>query len=129
MEAQSIAVLIPIAGIVFGVGIAAVAIVTEHREKVKRAELRHKERLAALEKGIELPPELADKAEGGKPRFLLQGLVWLGVGIGIFFALGALAGRDVGMLGLIPAAVGVATLIYYAIEGRKEKRGDAPPAA
>jgi hypothetical protein len=129
MEAQSIAVLIPIAGIVFGVGIAAVAIVTEHREKVKRAELRHKERIAALEKGIELPPEIVDKAEAGKPRFLLQGLVWLGVGIGIFFALGALAGDDVGMLGLIPAAVGVATLIYYAIEGRKEKRRDAPPAA
>ncbi|MGQ0384727.1 MAG: DUF6249 domain-containing protein [Gammaproteobacteria bacterium] len=129
METESIAVLIPIAGIIFGIGIAAVAIVTTHREKVKRAELRHKERLAALEKGVELPPEIVDKDEDGRPRFLLQGLVWLGVGVGIFFALGALAGERVGMLGLIPAAVGIATLIYYAIEGRKEKNGGHPPAA
>ncbi len=129
METDSIAVLIPIAGIVFGIGIAAVAIVTTHREKVKRAELRHKERLAAMEKGIELPPEIVDKDNGDKPRFLLQGLIWLGVGIGNFFALGALAGERVGMLGLIPAAVGVATLLYYAIEGRKERKGEAAPSA
>jgi len=129
METQSIAVLIPIVGIVFGIGIAAVAVVTTHREKVKRAELRHQERLAAMEKGIELPPEIVDKGGDGRPRFLLQGLIWLGVGIGIFFALGELAGDDVGMLGLIPAAVGIATLIYYAIEGRKEGRDRSPPAS
>ncbi|MGQ0428851.1 MAG: DUF6249 domain-containing protein [Gammaproteobacteria bacterium] len=129
MDHQSIAVLIPIAGIVFGIGIAAVSIVTTHREKVKRAELRHRERLAAMEKGIELPPEIVDKIDGERPRFLLQGLVWLGVGIGIFFALGALAGERVGMLGLIPAAVGVATLIYYAIEGRKEQKVGGAPGA
>jgi hypothetical protein len=128
MDHQSIAVLIPIAGIVFGIGIAAVSIVTTHREKVKRAELRHKERIAAMEKGVEMPPEIIDTDESGRPRFLLQGLIWLGVGIGIFFALGELAGDDVGMLGLIPAAVGIATLIYYAIEGRKENRDRSPPA-
>lgn len=129
METESIAVLIPIAGIVFGIGIAAVAIVTSHREKVKRAELRHRERLAAMEKGIEMPPEIVEKDDAGRPRFLLQGLIWLGVGIGIFFALGELAGDDVGMLGLIPAAVGIATLIYYAVEGRKENRDRSPPAS
>lgn len=129
METGSIAVLIPIAGIVFGIGIAAVAIVTSHREKVKRAELRHKERLAAMDKGIEMPPEIVDQDDAGRPRFLLQGLIWLGVGIGIFFALGDLAGDEVGMLGLIPAAVGIATLIYYAIEGRKETSDRRPPAS
>ena len=44
--------MIPIFGIVFGVGVAIVSIVVNHREKVKRAELRHRERIVALEKGL-----------------------------------------------------------------------------
>ena len=57
MDEEMLALIIPIFGIVFGVGVAIVAIVAGHRESVKRAELRHRERMAALEKGIELPPE------------------------------------------------------------------------
>ena len=60
METDIMALMIPIFGIVFGVGVAIVTIVTAHREKVKRAELRHRERLAAIEKGIELPPDPPD---------------------------------------------------------------------
>ncbi len=45
--------------------------------------------------------------------------MWLFIGIGLFIALGAVAGEDVRYFGLIPAGVGAALLIYYFVEGRK----------
>ena len=51
-------------------------------------ELRHKERLAAMEKGLELPPELAEPAEtNGKSNGLRSGLIGLGVGLALGFIL------------------------------------------
>jgi hypothetical protein len=50
MAIEQMALLIPILGIVLGVGVAIVAIIASHREKQKRAELRHRERIAAIEK-------------------------------------------------------------------------------
>jgi hypothetical protein len=120
MDPQSIAVLIPIFGIVFGIGIAAVSIISAHQRRLQRYELRHKERLAAMEKGLELPPELAEPSEtNGKSNGLRSGLIGLGVGVVLYFALREVAGSDVALFGLIPAAVGIAQLAYYFIEGRK----------
>ena len=122
MEDGLVALFIPLFGIVFGVGVAIVAIMTAHREKTQRVELRHKERLAAMEKGLELPPELEDLDNGGKRSrsgSLRSGLIGVGVGIVLYFALDRLAGDDIALFGLIPAAVGLANLIFYVIEGRK----------
>ncbi len=122
MEDGMVALFIPLFGIVFGVGMAIVAIMTVHREKTQRVELRHKERLAAMEKGLELPPELEDPDNGGKRSrsgSLRSGLIGVGVGIVLYFALDRLAGDDIALFGLIPAAVGLANLIFYVIEGRK----------
>ncbi len=122
MEDGMVALFIPLFGIVFGVGVAIVAIMTAHREKTLRVELRHKERLAAMEKGLELPPELEDPDNGGKRSrsgSLRSGLIGVGVGIVLYFALDRLAGDDIALFGLIPAAVGLANLIFYVIEGRK----------
>ncbi len=57
MEVEIMALMIPIIGIIFGIAIAFAAITYGHREKLKRAELRHRERMAAIERGIEVPPE------------------------------------------------------------------------
>jgi hypothetical protein len=122
MDEESLALLIPIFGIVFGVGVAMVAIVTVHREKVKRAELRHRERLAAIEKGIELPPDPADLEPHRKGGLLRSGLVGLFVGIVLYFALNAVADEDVALFGLIPAAVGVANLIAHFVDVRKSRK-------
>lgn len=120
MGADSIAVMIPIVAIVFGVGIAAIALITGHQRKLKRHELRHRERLAAMEKGLELPPELADSDEGDrKSNGLRSGMIGVAVGVVLYFALREVAGSDVALFGLIPAAVGIAQLAYYFIEGRK----------
>lgn len=124
MNPDSIAVFIPIVAIMFGIGIAAVSIISAHYQKVQRHELRHKERLAAMEKGIELPPELSESVEDVKKSSgLRSGLIALGVGIALFFALRGVAGSDVALFGLIPAAVGIAQLLYYFIEGRKPVNG------
>ena len=123
----NIGILIPLFAIVFGIGIAVVAIITKHRQDLQRNELRHRERLAAIEKGIELPPELAadngnGNGDGGgsrRGRYLRTGLTTLFVGIVLYFALLNLVGEEVALFGLIPAAVGVANLIFYFVEGRK----------
>jgi hypothetical protein len=135
--------------------------------RYRRRELPHKERLAALEKGVALP-ELHDETYGaGSPRvYLLRGMMWLFSGIAIMIVLGAISQatqqpralerrlydgnrlkelgateeqirsiqndttpRDgmpfaVALLGLIPASVGLAYLIFYGLEGKK--RNDSP---
>jgi hypothetical protein len=52
-------------------------------------ELQHKETLAALEKGVSLPPR---QTEPWTPRvYLLRGMIWLFVGLTSFVALSAIA--------------------------------------
>jgi hypothetical protein len=122
MENEMASLMIPLFGIVFGVSVAIVAMVTGHRQKIQRVELRHKERLAAIEKGLELPPDAGDPEDAGKrPRSgsLRSGLIGLSVGIVLYFALDRVTGDEVALFGLIPAAIGLANLIFYFIEGRK----------
>lgn len=121
MNEDIVALLIPILGIVFGIGVAIVAIIAKHREKTQRVELRHKERLAALERGLELPPEIEQPDDGGRrgAGSLRSGLIGLFVGIVLYFALYRVAGDDVALFGLIPAAVGLANLIFYFSERRR----------
>ena len=126
MDTEKIAILIPLFAIVFGISVAIVAIITGHRQRIQRTELRYKERLAAIEKGLELPPELEDPDNGGKRSrsgSLRGGLIGLAVGIVLYFALDRVAGADVALFGLLPAAIGLANLIFYFIEGRKAASG------
>jgi hypothetical protein len=121
MGIEHMALLIPIVTIVLGVGIAIVAIVTSHREKQKRAELRHRERMAAIEKGIELPLDPDPDAEPKKSGSALKsGLISLFLGIVLYIAIREVTGDDIALFGLIPAAIGVGTLISYFVEGRKK---------
>ena len=127
MEEGIVALFIPLFGIVFGILVAIVVIVTQHRQKIQRAELRHKERLAAIDKGLELPPEMEDPDGAGKRSrsgSLRSGLIGLGIGIVLYFAIGKVADEDVALFGLIPAAVGLANLIFYYVEGRKQANGN-----
>ncbi len=127
METESIAVLIPLSAIILGISAGIVGIVSRHRQVLQRADLRHKERLAAIEKGLDLPPEAVD-AETSRPRFLLRGLIWTFVGCAGYFTLGAVAGEEEATLACIPFAVGLAYLVYYFVEGRKEvKAAGVPP--
>ena len=124
MAIEQMALLIPILGIVLGVGVAIVAIIASHREKQKRAELRHRERIAAIEKGIELPPDADAEPPQKKSSSLKSGLINLFLGAVLYFAIREVAGDDVALFGLIPAAIGVGSLISYFVESRR-KNGSA----
>jgi len=135
MTADVIGVFIPIIAIIMSLSIPIVFAIVDYRRRRDIVEANHKERLAAIERGMELPALPESFYQSIKPArrssYLLPGLVWLFVGIGIFVALGAIAGHDVRMLGLIPAAVGLALLVYHFVEGRKLPLAgqDKPPVA
>jgi hypothetical protein len=119
MDVEQMALMIPILAIVLGVAVAMIAIVSSHREKLKRTELRHRERLAAIEKGIELPLDPEPVVDARKGSTLKSGLSGLFIGIVLYLALREVADSDVALFGLIPAAFGLASLISYFVEGRK----------
>lgn len=51
--------------------------------RYRRRELQHRERMAALEKGVDLPP-MAETAEALNPKlYLLRGMIWLFAGVGL----------------------------------------------
>jgi hypothetical protein len=137
MDVAVVGVFVPIVAIVFGVGVAIVAIWTGYRQRALRMELRHRERLAAIDKGLELPPEAIDPAldpVNTRPRHLLRGLVWSLLGIAVAATFYNMAGDEEAWIGSIPFSIGLAYLVFYVVEGRKESaaalaggasRGDA----
>ena len=132
MNEEVIATFIPIVAIVMSLLIPIIYQITEYRRRRDIVEALHKERMAAIERGIEpkpLPEELLNPFRRNRnPRYLLTGMIWLFIGIGIFVFLGAVAGEDVRWIGLIPGGVGLAYLLYHLIEGRHEKKLEAAPA-
>ena len=106
----------------------------------QRRALVHKERLAAIEKGLPLPPEAAASLSPEAERhrswnvqrlLLLAGLVWLSLGISTFVVLSAIFSanspsaadlpRGLQWIGLAPATIGLSHLIVYAV-GRSRDR-------
>ena len=113
--------------VVMGIGIGMLAIWTEHKKRITLMQLCHQERMAALEKGLELPPFPQEEAEAPEVpgSGLKGGLIWLALGIGLGLFLGFQEKPDIHpALSAIPVALGVAYLLYYAIVGRKLQ----PPA-
>jgi cadmium resistance protein CadD (predicted permease) len=127
MQAENIAVFIPIVAIVMGISVAIVSIWSEHKRKAQLLEQNHRERMQAIEKGIELPPlpsHLVGLSNGpstaSAAKSLRSGVMLLLIGILLFFAIDVAGGREGALFGLIPAAVGVANLLYAAIQWKKE---------
>jgi hypothetical protein len=100
----------------------------------QRRVLIHRERLIALEKGIELPPleREAQRSTWNAQQFLLlAGLIWISLGVGAILTLTALiaegspAAADIpdGMqwIGLAPIGIGLSHLIVYFV-GRNQGR-------
>ena len=91
--------LIPIFGILLGIGGPAVVIIVwfwlNYHKRRKLMELHHTERMAAIERGMEIPPlpiELINGRSVPKRRrtALLPGLVWFFIGLA--FVIGVLSG-------------------------------------
>ena len=119
--------MIPIVAIVMGIGIGMLALVLQYRKRKEMFALYHQERMAAIEKGIELPPLpdafFAEEGKEARPpsphRHLLTGLILLLLGVSLTLALYFEVGTQY-LWGLIPAGLGLAFLIFYFAVGRKE---------
>jgi hypothetical protein len=128
----ALALLIPILSVTLSLGAVIVWILVWHRRRVHEVDCRHKERMAAIEKGLELPPESLPQPAQMPPRarYLLRGLIWLGVGFALTLAVRDWFGSQIGGVGWIAVAVGAAYLIFYFVEGRKAtvSEHETPPS-
>ena len=126
MSEGQLVFLVPIVGIVMGVMIPIVYQILDYRRRRDVVEAHHKERMAAIERGMDIPPLpeawLGERTHR-RPRYLLSGMVWFFLGVALFVFLGALVDEEPGVkfVGLIPGGIGLAYLLYYLIEGRHEK--------
>ena len=115
----ALGMLIPILSVTVSLGALIVWIVVWYRRRMHEVDCRHKERMAAIEKGLELPPEpLPQPQQAPRSRYLLRGLIWLGVGLAITFGGQDWLRAPLGGGGWIAVAVGAAYLIFYFVEGR-----------
>lgn len=116
--------------------IALIAFVAyRHWLRHQRRVLVHRERMTALEKGIELPSMVEEVQQSGlgmRRYLLLGGLIWIALGIGLAIAMTVLLNsnlpnvgplpRSLPAVGLIPALIGLAHLIVFWVEVRAGKR-------
>jgi hypothetical protein len=132
MSIPILALLIPIISVTASLAALIIWILVWHRRRVHEVDCRHKERMAAIEKGLELPPESLPQPAQMPPRarYLLRGLIWLGVGLALTFGVRDWFGTQIGGCGWIVVAVGAAYLIFYFVEGRKAavSESEAPPS-
>ena len=79
----ALGLMIPIISVTVSLGALIVWIVVWSRRRMHEIDCRHQERMAAIEKGLELPPDSVPQPEQMPPRsrYLLRGLIWLGVGL------------------------------------------------
>lgn len=116
--------LVPLVAIVFGISFvpSIIWIILSYRKRRRFMELHHTERMAAIERGMDIPPLPLELVDGGSPRrrrsSLLPGLVWFFVGLALLISM-KLDGDVPSIAGLVPLAIGIAYLIYYVVEGKK----------
>jgi len=122
LQPWMIAIIMPIAGLFFAAVFGISGMYFHHRKQ----ELWHQTARLALEKGQPLPTfgDVVEPAAPATPQtrwrgLMIGGLINLGVGAGLFVALGQLpnASFNVGYFGCIPGFIGIALLIGALVEG------------
>lgn len=117
VDAEVVAVFIPILGVLGGCLIAITAVIMNGRRK----ELEHRERILAMEKGLPVPSPTT--VEIDRPKYSgrrANGLVLTGIGLALTIALTAEEGfTDGGMWGLIPMFIGIGLLIAGMLDKRE----------
>ena len=101
-----VATTIPVASLTVVLLIVVVAMFLKSKGDARR----HKERMLLTEKGMPIPPELYDRAEGsqGKPNGYRAGRAWLMV------------------LGCLMVFVGLGVIVYGAAGGSRPENGFVP---
>src|ERR1035438_9538629 len=95
--------------------------------KHQRRVMIHRERLAAIEKGVELPPleqEVRRSNWNVQRILLLAGLIWISLGIGLLVVFSAILAHPQGMadlpqgiqwVGIGPMMIGFSHMIVYVV--------------
>jgi hypothetical protein len=106
----------------------------------------HRERLAAIEKGIELPPleqEMQKRSWNVQRLLLLAGLVWISLGIAVYPLMVRMGGRSIvapwdplsprleippGLewLGVALIGIGLSHLVTFVVGRRRERDEERP---
>ena len=110
-----VAISIPILFVLGAIAVTITALILD----AGRKERSHKERLLAMEKGIELPEE---PIKTSPPRYLAiraWGLVLSFIGITVLIGITAEEGIRHGLWGLVPASIGFALLIASYLEKKE----------
>ena len=114
--------IIPLLLLLFGIAVAASQQYFRYRKRV----LVHKERLLAMEKGLDLPSDSVQELPLNPQVCILRGLLWISIGIAFIVCLVAISilfdGHDRmvalawAMTGVVPVGIGCAYLIYYRLQ-------------
>ena len=119
MDVAIIGLFIPIIAIVMSLLIPIMALYFWYRVRMQKS----KERMLAIEKGVELPPEPVPAVKPATPLdSLRRGCVCLGIGVAlIIFTLVANVSEWFMCGGLVLTFIGAALIIWYRIATRKEE--------
>jgi hypothetical protein len=114
---------VPIIAIVMGIAVGMLGLWLDFQKKTRMFELHHKERLLAIERGMEVPPLPAEFFSNGRKSqtdarssSLRWGLVWLLLGLAFAVALLLNDGPEAASWALLPIAVGIAQILYYKLD-------------
>ena len=149
MDGAAFVILVIIAAVLIAY---ALQIWTRHARRL----MVHKERLAAIEKGIAVPPLVEQEIQRGsfnvQRLLLLAGLVWISVGVAALLTLAGLAGgpplqlpwssdwttghpvlvevhirSGMAWIALAPIGIGLAHLLVYHVGKRREREEAGKP--
>lgn len=128
---ELLSVMIPIVAIVMGIGLVMLSIYVDFLRKREILAAVHRERMAAIEKGIELPPlppEIFHSRRDGRrtpARTVERGLILVFIGIALAVALWQTGNtHKAAWWGLVPFGLGLAYLI-----SSRFRAAELPPPA
>lgn len=124
--ADTMVPLIPIIGLF----IPIVAIIANYLTRRDILKSWHEQRMAAIAKGVELPPNPSELTEGLAVRpirpeaYLLGGLILLAIGGGLALVLWQLRSMmpvNLTIVGAVPGLIGLALVIFYQVAKAKTR--------
>jgi len=123
-----IAIIVPVAGMIFGGVMAVSAMYFKHQKQ----RLWHETARVALERGQPLPANLVEDDKPLRLRVrsgrndVRSGLILISVGAGLYLFLWQTGARDAAAVGAIPGFIGVALLLFGLLSSPAPKDPSAP---